>query len=364
MILEPPVATSVAQQRKLTLARPGDTVWTKQGHAPGWIGRKVGLVRESVFCASTLQVFRPRQGVVDPHWGYHQLRSNAVYREANSSGKNSIGLKELKELPFVLPPTSEQRMIVAAIENAFRQIEAIETELDAIDRLSRSLRLASSHDAFAFGDDVERLALSDVADVQSGITKNSKPGAGAVEVPYLSTANVQAGRLDLANVKTMAATPAQVERHRLVRDDVLVLEGGDPDKVGRGWLWDDSIAGCLHQNHVYAIRVDRDRLLPRFLAHYVNAPQARADFLSRAKQTTGIASVNKTQLKALPVPVPSLDVQLERITALESLDVRAAAVSDTVASVRTGLRQTRSAVLHAALVGGLLHAGRELGAPA
>jgi type I restriction enzyme S subunit len=151
--------------------------------------------------------------------------------------------------------------------------------------------------------------LSEVAAIQSGLAKG-RPGAStALELPYIRTANVQAGRLDLSEVKTLRVTAEQSEKHRLRHEDVLVLEGGDADKVGRGWLWESQVPDCLHQNHVFAVRTDRTQLLPRYLALFINSPRARAYFLACAKQTTNLASINKRQLAALPVPLVPLAQQ-------------------------------------------------------
>ena len=48
--------------------------------------------------------------------------------------------------------------------------------------------------------------------------------------------------------------------------DVLMTEGGDLDKLGRGTVWKGEIPDCLHQNHIYAVRCFRHKLLPEFLA--------------------------------------------------------------------------------------------------
>jgi type I restriction enzyme S subunit len=191
--------------------------------------------------------------------------------------------------------------------------------------------------------------LSEVASIQSGITKGRPRAEQTEELPYIRTANVQAMRLDLDEVKTIAATGPQAARHRLQPGDVLILEGGDADKVGRGWIWESQIEDCLHQNHVFAVRTDRSRLLSRLLAYFVNAPQARAYFLSCAKQTTNLASINKRNLSELAVPAPSLREQ-ERIIAVldrQMADVAAARKHFAIAVAR--LADFRAAVLHGAI---------------
>jgi type I restriction enzyme S subunit len=160
----------------------------------------------------------------------------------------------------------------------------------------------------------------------------------------------------------LPVTEAQRARHRLKHEDVLVLEGGDADKVGRGWLWESQLTECLHQNHVFAVRPDAARLLPRFLAHYINAPQARAYFLASAKQTTNLASINKRQLRELPVPLMSLAAQEALV---ELLDAQLSATDATTSSLATQARhadQLKAALLHQALTGGLSGCSSEVSA--
>jgi type I restriction enzyme S subunit len=193
--------------------------------------------------------------------------------------------------------------------------------------------------------------LADVAVVQSGITKGRPRDAAVTELPYLRTANVQAMRLDLDVIKTIPATIEQGERHRLQDGDVLVLEGGDADKVGRGWLWESQIPDCLHQNHVFAVRTDRGRLIPRFLAYYINAPQARAYFLACAKQTTNLASINRKNLAGLPVPLPDLSMQQQIVALLDRRLARIAKATVHFDRAEARLRLYRAAVLRDVVAG-------------
>jgi len=168
-----------------------------------------------------------------------------------------------------------------------------------------------------FGQEARVCELQEVAHIQSGLAKGRSGPEATLELPYIRTANVQAGWLDLAEMKTLFVTPQQSIKHRLEHEDVLILEGGDADKVGRGWIWESQVPDCLHQNHVFAVRTDPEVLSPRYLAYYVNSPAARRYFLACAKQTTNLASINRRQLSALPVPLPSLEAQLTAVSAVE-----------------------------------------------
>jgi len=165
--------------------------------------------------------------------------------------------------------------------------------------------------------------LGDVADIVSGVTigrnLNGKP---VRTVPYLAVVNVQDRRLDLSVAKTTEATEDEIQRYRLVRNDLLLTEGGDPDKLGRGTLWGDQLPECIHQNHVFRVRLRSEDLTPLFLNWLVGSQRGKRYFLRSAKQTTGIASINMTQLRAFPLLVPPLHLQREfadRVAASDKL---------------------------------------------
>lgn len=216
----------------------------------------------------------------------------------------------------IVPPLAAQHAIVQRVRAALADIRVGTVELDAALRELETLEAGARS---AAADSAETVLLSDVAEVQSGIAKGRARPDASHELPYIRTANVQAGWLDLGEIKMLLVTEEQIARHTLRTGDVLVLEGGDADKVGRGWIWADEIEPCLHQNHVFAVRSDVGRLDPKFLAHYINAPQARAYFAGCAKQTTNLASINKGQLKALPVPDLPVEEQRERAAQLDAL---------------------------------------------
>jgi type I restriction enzyme S subunit len=163
--------------------------------------------------------------------------------------------------------------------------------------------------------------LSDVAEVGSGIAINrSRTKSNAVELPYLRVANVQDGYLDLSEIKTLEIEASKVDRYLLEPGDVLMTEGGDYDKLGRGTVWEGQVQPCVHQNHIFRVRTSDDKLRPRFLSVITGSDYGKRYFLRNSKQTTNLATINKSQLRDFPVPLPSpleQDRIIERIATQE-----------------------------------------------
>lgn len=161
--------------------------------------------------------------------------------------------------------------------------------------------------------------LKSVALVQSGVTLGKNyAGRRLVEYPYLRVANVQDGRVDLSSIKTVLVPEEEAARSMLRLGDVLMTEGGDLDKLGRGCIWEEQVTPCLHQNHIFAVRPDTRRLLPRFLAALLASQYAKMYFLLTGKQTTNLASTNKTTIGRFPVLLPSLPEQAQVLDAIDA----------------------------------------------
>ena len=100
------------------------------------------------------------------------------------------------------------------------------------------------------------------------------------------------------------------ERATLVLRDVVITEAnGNPDNLGRGAVWSGEVPGMVHQNHIFAIRVDKLRLLPEFLAALLESVHGRRYFRFTSAQV-GIATTSST--KVLDFPVPTLSLKQQR----------------------------------------------------
>ena len=152
-------------------------------------------------------------------------------------------------------------------------------------------------------------ALEEVAEIQTGLSKSERREGPFVRMPYLRVANVQDGHFDLSEIKEIDVPEGMVERFRVRSGDVLLTEGGDFDKLGRGSVWKGQIKDCVHQNHIFVVRPHPKRLDTQFFAFQTQSPHGRAYFLSCSKQSTNLASVNSTQLRQFPALLPPLPEQ-------------------------------------------------------
>ena len=261
--------------------------------------------------------------------------ASSLQRKSRGTTIQGITRYDVVSLPILLPPLPEQRAIAAVLDAIDDAIERAEAVVAATERLRDALLhelltrgVPGWHSAWREVPGVgtvpaswEVVRLGDVAEVQTGRAVNRKAiQNGSLKAPYLSVANVKDGYLDLDVVKTMLVAPAEISRYRLQNGDVLFTEGGDADKLGRGTVWRNELDLCLHQNHIFAVRPFQDTLYPEFLAAYAASSRGKQYFLGAAKQTTNLASMNATQLRQMPLPLPNQQEQRAIVSALDGVD--------------------------------------------
>jgi type I restriction enzyme S subunit len=163
-----------------------------------------------------------------------------------------------------------------------------------------------------------------VAVVIGGVTKGRDlRGRDVVTCPYLAVANVQRGFFKLTDLKTIQIGKEELNKYLVKEGDLLITEGGDSDKVGRTAIWRGGVDNCLHQNHVFKARVPSSSLLNKWIELVFNSGVGRDYFAGASKQTTNLASINMTQLRSFPMPIPPFDEQRAILAKLDALTAKA-----------------------------------------
>lgn len=269
-----------------------------------------------------------------------------------------------------LPPKGEQTQIARFLDHETAKIDALIREQERLIEVLHEKRQAVISHAVTKGLDpdvpmkdsgVEWLGevpahwrvgkLRWYATIQGGVAKGKDyQDQKTVSLPYLRVANVQAGYVDLTEVKEIAVLESEIERYSLRQGDVLMNEGGDNDKLGRGTVWKAEIEPCLHQNHVFAIRPN-GYLTPEWLATFTQSSRARSYFFLNSKQSTNLASISSSNVMNLDLPMPPVQEQEEILRWLEAELQRFTDLQKQADNGIKLLTERRSALISAAVTG-------------
>lgn len=334
------------------------------------------LIRVRVDVAAALP------GYVSYVFASPQLRTQARAAARTTAGQVGISGSSLRTISIPLPPLREQQRIIAALDDHLSRLDAAEGELDAITRRVEHFRdqillavcagwqgggtagvTAKPPPATGVNDGElpaipaswRWVRLGEIADVVGGVTKDAKRQSdpSIPEYPYLRVANVQRGRLDLTNVSTIRVSDAKAAQLRLREGDVLLNEGGDRDKLGRGWIWEDQIDHCIHQNHVFRARIHNGKLHPKLLAWHANGFGKRW-CEANGSQSVNLASISLSKIKLLPVPVPPAAEQASLVDSAEAHFSVLDRCELLIAQARANARRLRGSLLSEVFTGRLV----------
>ena len=313
------------------VVQPGDLVVNKMKAWQGSMGVSAheGIVSPAYITCST------KSERVLPGYLHYLVRSSSLIGVYNSLsygvrvGQWDMHYEDFKQIPIPIPPTKEQDRIVTFLDQKTTEIDAAIAQKESLIGLLQEQRSIEINQAVTLGVNqntsikrsnvewIEELPshweivpLKHVSTVQSGVTlgKNYAQSRSTRLFPYLRVANVQDGYIDLSEVSEIKLPIREARNYLLQSGDILVTEGGDIDKLGRGNCWYGQIEECLHQNHVFAIRILK-KVRAEYVALITGVSYARRYFTTTANKTTNLASTNKTKLGNLPLLVPPIEEQ-------------------------------------------------------
>ncbi|MFD9441015.1 hypothetical protein ACFWBR_24210 [Streptomyces sp. NPDC060006] len=339
------------------VCRKGDIVFNKMKIRSG----AMGVAHEDGLVTYHYEVMRPRKGM-DPRYIVHLMKSSwftseLIARERGISAGGEHGGIRTTEVPFtvlrtidvLLPEIDEQRAIAGYLDRETSRIDTLIEEQQRLIEMLRERRAAVIASTLAkLSDTMTRLKY--VSTIQTGVTLSGAGDSADAEWPYLRVANVQVGYVDLGMIKTVRIPSERAVRSMLQRGDVLMTEGGDIDKLGRGAIWHGDLPNMLHQNHIFAVRPN-ESLDSEFLVYWLDGPVARAYFRTTAKQTTNLAATNKWTVGNLPIALPPIEDQRGAVAAL---DEQTAAIGSLIAETERFIelaRERRAALITAAVTG-------------
>jgi|GEM_PF-4483431 len=295
---------------------------------------------------STLLCYRPKEEV-DPDFFFYLLQSFYAFTNTATIGGAvpHLDTRLLDKLQLHIPPLIEEQasigIILKAADNA---LAAAEAKLTAAKRLKTALMqqlftrgIPGRHKEFIqtkwFYTPASWITrqLRQIAKVESGFTMGRDlSGHELVEVAYLTVVNVQEGGFDLSNVERVEVKQSELDRLLVGAGDILMTEGGDRDKLGRGGMWRGEIQPCVYQNHIFRVRLAPDTYKPELFHFLLQTWQAKNYFFAHAKQTSNLCTINSRELKRFPVFEPSVAEQEQMIELLSAADAQVASVKSEV----------------------------------
>lgn len=338
------------------IVEPGNVIVRPTDLQNDQVSLRVGQAHHKGIITSAYLCLEAR-GDLTPDYAYlvlHAYDLMKVFYGMGSGLRQNLDWSDFRRVPIPVPPREEQEAIVRFINHLDHRVNRlIRAKRRLIELLDLQKQSCIDEIITGLEGSYPYTRLKYVASVQTGLTLGKQYQNQPVSAhPYLRVANVQAGRLDMRTVKSVEVPLQEALKCTLRSGDVLMTEGGDIDKLGRGCVWRDEVPGCLHQNHVFAVRCG-NRLQPEYLVLMMGSRIGRDYFQTTAKQTTNLASTNSTTLGNFQFCLPPLEDQGRFVGLAASSAREIDAATDRVRSEIDLIREYRTRLVSDVVTGKL-----------
>ncbi|HET8654473.1 MAG TPA: restriction endonuclease subunit S, partial [Longimicrobiaceae bacterium] len=210
-------------------------------------------------------------------------------------------------------------------EMLLREFDAVAEAPDGVQRLrDLILQLAVRGKLVPFGGAAPSMPLKQLLDTDTLNGISTKPNNDPPGVPVL---RISAGTsrtdavVDEGDVRYLEVDDDTIQKFRLEPGDLLACRfNGNLQYVGKFSLYLGYSEGPrLYPDKLIRFRMDRGRVDPAYVRYAMNSADLRHEVEALCATTAGNIGLSATKLKAVPIPVPVLDVQRRIVEKVDQL---------------------------------------------
>ena len=313
------------------LVDEGDLLIACSGIAVDNFSNKIAFVKKEhlPLCmnTSTMRFKVLNKDELSIHFFYRYLQTNSfndqLRKLITGSAQLNFGPSHIKRIEIPLPPLPEQKRIATILDKADALHKKSKQQLAAYDELLQAVFLDMFGDPVTNPKGWEKNVIDNLCKVQGGIQLTSRRNNLEKKVPYLRVANVYRNKLELSEIKEMGVTEIEYKKTLLKVNDILIVEGhGNKNEIGRCAIWDGSIDGCIHQNHLIRIRVNSKTITPLFLSYFINSEGGRNQMFKTSNTTSGLNTISTGKVKKIISPLPPITLQNKFARIVENIEAQ------------------------------------------
>lgn len=296
-------------------------------------------------------VIRPKRDKVLDKWLIYYLNGKDLSDFITGMTVPKLNQGKLKEIPIPLPPIPEQQRIVAILDQAFADIE--KARANAEKNLNNARELFNSYLNQVFSQRGEGWVDEKMSEVCEG-----KITDGTHQTPkyfnsgyiFLSSKNVTSGKIDWDNVKYLDELQHIEMQKRLSprKNDILLAKNGT---TGVAAIVDKDVVFDIYVS--LALLRPSNKILPRYLLHFVNSPLAKYQFNKRLKGI-GVPNLHLKEIRDVTVSLPvSIEEQSQIISQVDMLLAKRSRLEEIYLNKLASLEELKKSLLQKAFAGEL-----------
>ena len=279
------------------------------------------------YMGSTFRLLCFSEIVYEQYCRYFIITNKEIYSKSKKGSAIPHLNKELFfNMPFPLPPLTEQQRIVERIESLFAKLDEAKENLQNVLDGFETRKAAILHKAFTGEltanwrkqhgvsmDSWEEKKLGDVADTQYGYTESAS--SEAIGPKFLRITDIQNGIVNWDKVPYCRISEEELEKYKLSIEDIVIARTGAT--TGKSYLIKDNILSVF-ASYLIRLKLKTKDVLSNFIYQFM---QSQLYWTQITDFSKGIAQpgVNAQKLKKIKLSLPTLPEQTENVRIIDDL---------------------------------------------
>ena len=219
------------------------------------------------------------------------------------------------------------------------------------EQIGKEVKCIEDELPFEIPDSWEWVHIDNISDSYLGKTLNKSKDSGIL-VPYLCSINIQENAINLSTIKQAQFSEEEREKYKLVKNDLLICEGGD---VGRTAIWNFNDE-MYFQNALHRVRFSKN-IQPYYFLYVLNYFK-ESKLIEKVSKGVTIKHFVQSSLFSLYFPLPPLSEQeriINKIRELEPLIEKYKLAEEKLYELNSNIKdQLKKSILQYAIEGKLV----------
>lgn len=254
-----------------------------------------------------------------------------------------ISSKQIKEIPFPIPPLDEQKRIVAKLDECFEAIDKARANVEKNLNNAEELFQSQLNNIFSQkGDGWEEKKLGEVCDLARGHNPPKKDFIYEPKEGYVRFYQIRDGWSD----KYKVYVPNTTKLHRVDENEILMVAYRHIGRRFRGAVGAFNVALCKITNK------DKSILEDDYLYHIIPTDYVRGELLKRSERSL-IPSMSVKHLMNIVIPLPSIEEQKKIVITITKLQSQTQSLESNYQQELDALDELKKSILQKAFNGEL-----------
>lgn len=278
----------------------------------------LNYAKEKCCIGRGLAAINPLKDVLS-YYIFYLLKAKRV--ELNSRGTGStfkaISKTTLEELEIPIIDKAAQQKCVDELQHVDKMLSLRKSELEELDKLAKSRFVE------LFGVYPQNSKGWETGTIRDVITEakygSSRPAVDGGRYPYLRMNNITySGELDLSDTKRIDVPESELPKCTVRCGDVLFNRTNSKELVGKTCVYNRQEMMVL-AGFIVRVRVN-ERMLPEFLAAFLNTDFSKQMLLGMCKTAIGQANINAREMQNIGIYIPPIEVQKDFVRFKAQID--------------------------------------------